>query len=72
MQNHMSANQISAKELTYLEEMMNMEAQEVQKFKQAANEATDPQAKNLLSNIANQHQGHFQTFRNYLDQHANH
>ena len=68
MQNQQS--QISAKELMYLEDIMDMEAQEVQKLKKAAQTATDPEAQSLLNSIAQLHQGHFQTLSNYLSQQA--
>lgn len=59
-------SQMTAKELMYLEEVINMEASEVQKFRQAAQNAIDPQAKTLLNSVAQQHQNHFNTFQQHL------
>lgn len=64
--------QISQKELMYLEDFLSIEAQEVTKFQQASNNATDPQAKNLLKNIANMHQNHFDTLKSHLDSQSTH
>jgi len=59
-------NSLSAKELMYLEDMMNMEAAEIVKCRQAAQSAIDPQAKSLLNSAAQQHQSHFNLFHQHL------
>lgn len=62
MMNH----QLSAKELMYLEDVMNMEAAQTIKYRQAAQSAIDPQTKSLFSSVAQQHQNHFNIFRQHL------
>ena len=59
-------NQLSAKELMYLEDMMSMEAAEITKCRQAAQSALDPQAKSLFNHVAQQHHKHFDVFRQHL------
>ena len=59
-------NQLSQKELMYLEDALSMEADEVNKFRLAASQAQDAQAKSVLQNIADMHQGHFNTLKQYL------
>lgn len=58
--------QITSKELMYLDDFLNMESQEITKYTQAANSATDPQVKSLLTSISNLHQTHFNTLSQHL------
>jgi len=60
-------NQLTQKELIYLHDALNSEANEVTKFTQAANTVSDTQAKTLLKNIAGAHQSHFDTLKRYID-----
>ena len=59
-------NQMTAKELMYLEDVLDMEASEIQKYRQAAQNAIDPQTKSLLNSVAQQHQNHFNMFQRHL------
>ena len=64
-------NNLTSKELMYIEDLLDAEAQEVKKFQEAANQCTDPQAQALLNNIASQHQQHFNTLNQHLQQSNN-
>ena len=50
---------ISAKELTAIEDLMTMEQSLVKKYKLYADQSTDPQIRTKCEQIAAKHQNHF-------------
>lgn len=58
--------QLSEKELSSLHDMLSEEDLLVKKFKMLADQATDPEVKNKLTEISNKHQGHFNTLYSQL------
>ena len=60
--------QLSEKELSSLHDMLSEEDLLVKKFKMLADQATDPEVKNKLTEISNKHQGHFNTLYSQLKQ----
>jgi len=57
---------ISAKELSALEDMLNGEQNLVKKYQAFAENSTDPQLKAKYNMVADKHQQHFNTLYNYL------
>lgn len=57
---------LTAKELTALEDQLNYEQMLVKKYKGYAQTATDPAIKNCCEQIANQHKQHFDTLMGHL------
>lgn len=57
---------LTSKEVTYLSECLAMEYKEVQKFRQAASEAQNPQCKAVFENVAQMHQSHFDILKQHL------
>lgn len=60
---------LSNKNLLILEDELNHEALLVHKYAQASNQCTDPQLRQLCSNIAEKHHNHFTTLLGYLNSH---
>lgn len=58
--------QLSEKELSSLHDMLSEEDLLVKKFQMLAEQATDPEVKNKLTEISNKHQGHFNTLYSQL------
>lgn len=58
---------LTSKELTGLEEQLKHEGVLVAKYKQMANECTDPILANTLQDISNKHQGHYNTLFQFLN-----
>ena len=58
--------QLSEKELSSLHDMLSEEELLVKKFKMLADQATDPEVKDKLTEISNKHQGHFNTLYSQL------
>ncbi|MGI6066109.1 MAG: spore coat protein [Bacillota bacterium] len=58
--------QLSQKDVMYITDHLEIEQQQVQSFTDAANECTDPQAKQIFQDIANMHQRHFDTLKRHL------
>lgn len=50
---------MTSKELMYLEDSLNLEEQLVTKCNDYSKKVTDPQLKTVLSNMAGQHQQHY-------------
>ena len=57
---------LSSKELTAIEDQLNMEQNLVQKFKMYAQTSTDPQIKDKCEQIAGKHQNHYNCLLNQL------
>lgn len=58
--------QLSEKELSSLHDMLSEEELLVKKFKMLAEQATDLEVKNKLTEISGKHQGHFNTLYSQL------
>jgi len=58
---------LSAKELTALEDQLGMEQLMVKKYRTYAGTASDAALKSHCEQIANQHQQHYQTLLNHLN-----
>jgi len=52
-------NNLSEKELSFLDDSLNEEQLLVKKFQMLADQASDVEVKEKFTRIANQHQGHF-------------
>jgi len=59
---------ITSKELSLLEDNLRHEQLMVQKFNLYANQATDPEVKNLCQNLRDMHQLHLKTLMQQLNQ----
>ncbi len=57
---------ITSKELSALDDQLNLEQVLVKKYRTFANQCSDPQLKTKCSQIADRHQAHFDTLMNYL------
>lgn len=57
---------LTAKELSALEDQLNCEQMLIKKFKLFAQSATDPQIKTTCENMANRHKQHFDTLMGHL------
>lgn len=57
---------LTAKELTALEDQLNYEQILIKKYKAYSLSATDPQIKNSCEKIAEKHKQHFDTLMGYL------
>ena len=57
---------LTAKELSALEDQLNYEQVLIKKFKAYSRAASDPQIKNSCEQIANQHKQHFDTLMGHL------
>ena len=58
---------ISAKELSALEDQLNLEQMLVKKYKTMATQCQDPQIKTKCEQISSRHQQHFNTLINHLN-----
>lgn len=58
--------QLTAKEVTYITECMEMAKNEQTKFSEAASKMQNPQMANTLSNLAQMHQSHFEMLKKYV------
>jgi len=59
---------LTSKELSLLEDNLRHEQLMVQKFSLYANQATDPEVKNLCQNLRDMHQQHLNTLMQQLNQ----
>lgn len=59
-------NQLSEKELSVVNELLNEEELLVKKYQMLAGHAQDPQLKQQMLDIADKHQGHFNAIYSYL------
>ena len=57
---------LTAKELSALEDQLNCEQMRIKKFKLFAHSATDPQIKTTCENMAARHKQHFDTLMGHL------
>jgi hypothetical protein len=57
---------LTAKELSALEDQLNCEQMLIKKFKLFAQSATDPQIKSTCENMAARHKQHFDTLMGHL------
>ncbi len=57
---------LTAKELSALEDQLNCEQMLIKKFKLFAQSATDPQIKTTCENMAARHKQHFDTLMGHL------
>ena len=57
---------LTAKELSALEDQLNCEQMLIKKFKAYAQVATDPQVKTTCEQIADQHKHHYDTLMGHL------
>ena len=64
------ANQLTHKELMYLNDYLGAEEKEIKKFNDASSLVQDIQAKGLLKSIATMHQHHFDTLKRHIDSSA--
>lgn len=60
------SQQLSQKDLMYITDHLRIEQQEIIKFQDAANQATDPQCKSMFQDLAHMHQRHFDTLKKHL------
>jgi len=58
--------QLTAKEVTYITECMEMAKNEQTKFNQAASKVQNAQMANTLKNIAQMHQSHFELLKQHV------
>lgn len=58
---------LTAKELTGVEDQMNVEQNLIKKYKMYAQSVTDPQLKNKCEQIAAKHQDHFNRLMGHLN-----
>lgn len=58
---------ITSKELSALDDQLNLEKVLVKKYRTFANQCSDPQLKAKCNQIADRHQTHFDTLMNYLN-----
>lgn len=58
---------ITSKELSALDDQLNLEQVLVKKYRTFANQCSDPQLKAKCNQIADRHQTHFDTLMNYLN-----
>ena len=58
---------ITSKELTAIEDQLNMESLLVTKYRTFAEQCTDPTLRTKCTQIADKHQAHFNTLINYLN-----
>lgn len=59
-------NQLSEKELSVVNDLLNGEELLVKKFQMLASHAQDETVKQQMLNIADKHQGHFNAIYSYL------
>lgn len=59
-------NQLSEKELSVMNDLLNEEQLLVKKFQMLANHAEDQTVKQQMLDIAQKHQGHFNDIYSYL------
>ncbi len=57
---------LTSKELTAIEDQLNIEQNVVKKYKMYAQQAVDPQLKNTCEQIAAKHQNHYTRLMNQL------
>ena len=57
---------ITSKELSALDDQLNMEQTLVKKYRTFANQCSDPQLKEKCSQIADRHMMHFNTLMHHL------
>jgi hypothetical protein len=57
---------LSSKELTAVEELLNSEFLLIKKFQDLSNTTTDMELKNKYTQIAGQHQGHYNRLLSHL------
>lgn len=57
---------LSSKELTAVEELLNSEFLLIKKFQDLSNTTTDMELKNKYNQIAGQHQGHYNRLLSHL------
>lgn len=57
---------LSSKELMHLEDVLNMEQCSVKTYNQFANLTQDSQARQVLQQLAQKNQQHFQTLKQHL------
>lgn len=62
-------NQITAKNLTILDDLLASEALLVKKYSAASEKAMDPELKSKYSSISHLHRKHYTTLLNYLNSH---
>lgn len=61
--------QIESKNLTILEDQLNYEALAVKKYRQAAQQCTNPELTTICNDAATKHKDHFDQLLNYLNSH---
>ncbi len=61
-----SVANLTTKELTALEEVLNSEQVLIKKYRTMANQSGDAAIKSRLENIASRHQQHYDTLVNHL------
>lgn len=57
---------LTAKELSAIEDQLNCEQMLIKKYKAYAQAATDPQIKTTCEQLANQHKQHYDTLMGHL------
>ncbi|MCL1919090.1 MAG: PA2169 family four-helix-bundle protein [Peptococcaceae bacterium] len=62
-------NQITAKNLTMLGDLLESEALLVKKFSTASENTMDPELKSKFSSMSHLHRKHYTTLLNYLNSH---
>ena len=62
-------NQITAKNLTILSDLLATEALLVKKYSTASEDTMDPELKSKYSSISHLHRKHYTTLLNYLNSH---
>ena len=58
---------LSSKELTAIEDQLNLEETLIKKYKASAQQCTDPTIKTQMENIAQKHQDHYNRLITFLN-----
>ncbi len=69
MTENISESMLADKNLTILEDQLNVEALAIKKYVMYKSQCTDPNLKNVLEHAEQMHRKHFETLFNYLQQH---
>ncbi len=67
----MKNNQLSQKELAYLEDQLSAEQLTMKKMRFYAEQTTDPEIREQCQNLANKHQQHYNTLLKHLNPNQN-
>lgn len=69
MQGQQGQSMLTSKNLTILEDMMNLESLDYKKMNMYSQSCTDPQLKDICNKAAQLHKQHFDMLFNYLNSH---